>query len=261
MMLSALRRRSFSSRAVASRPGLLHVGCNLRRDDPPSKQYVPNAVSVSLRSPIVQVFGSNTDVGKTIVSAGLCRAAVQSSATSSVGYIKPLQTGGDSMMDARFLHSHMDASRLTCETLFSWDTPVSPHLAAQLEQKSLTDDILVQRLSDAIHKLQPTASTLMVVETAGGVCSPSASGKFQCDVYRPLRLPAVLVGDGKLGGISATMSALDSLLLRGYDVPWIVLIEQDDLDNAAAIADRAAELNISVFALPKLPPQPTPLHD
>ncbi|ETV85711.1 dethiobiotin synthase, variant [Aphanomyces astaci] len=57
------------------------------------------------------------------------------------------------------------------------------------------------------------------------------------------------------------MSALDSLLLRGYDVPWIVLIEQDDLGNAAAIADRAAELNISVFALPKLPPQPTPLHD
>ncbi|ETW08053.1 dethiobiotin synthase [Aphanomyces invadans] len=260
-MLSHLGRRSFSARAAPPRAGLLHAGCNLQRDSTPSKQYVPNAVSVSLQSPIVQVFGSNTDVGKTIVSAGLCRAAVQSSSTSTVGYIKPLQTGGDSMMDARFLRSHMDATRLSCETLFSWDTPVSPHLAAHLEDKSLTDDILVNRLSSTLNALQANASTLMVVETAGGVCSPSASGRFQCDVYRPLRLPSVLVGDGKLGGISATMSALDSLLLRGYDVPWIVLIEQDDLDNAAAIADRAAELNISVFALPKLPPQPTPLHD
>lgn len=40
----------------------------------------------------------------------------------------------------------------------------------------------------------------------------------QCDLLRPLRLPGILVGDGRLGGISATISALDTLALRGYEV-------------------------------------------
>lgn len=41
-------------------------------------------------------------------------------------------------------------------------------------------------------------------------------------VYRPFRLPAILVGDGRLGGISSTISAYESLNLRGYDVVAVV---------------------------------------
>jgi hypothetical protein len=37
------------------------------------------------------VFGCNTDVGKTIITAGLCRAAL--SLAYKVHYIKPVQTG------------------------------------------------------------------------------------------------------------------------------------------------------------------------
>ena len=44
---------------------------------------------------------------------------------------------------------------------------------------------------------------------------------------RPLRLPALLVGDGQLGGISTTLSSLDALLLRGYDVVAVVLAGDD----------------------------------
>jgi len=39
---------------------------------------------------------------------------------------------------------------------------------------------------------------------------------------RPFRIPAVLVGDGRLGGISGTISAYESLKLRGYDVVAVV---------------------------------------
>lgn len=49
-------------------------------------------------------------------------------------------------------------------------------------------------------------------------------------VTRPLRFPGVLVGDGRLGGISATISAYESLKLRGYDVVAIV-IEDHGLVN------------------------------
>lgn len=40
---------------------------------------------------------------------------------------------------------------------------------------------------------------------------------------RSFRLPAVLVGDGRLGGISGTIAAYECLKLRGYDVVALVL--------------------------------------
>ncbi|OQR99718.1 adenosylmethionine-8-amino-7-oxononanoate aminotransferase [Thraustotheca clavata] len=253
-----MRPRTLMKMSFSTRAGLGQLGCLTSLD-----QSVPNAVPTSLHAPIVQVFGSNTDVGKTVIAAGLCRAALLSSKNATVGYIKPLQTGGDAMMDAEFLNRHAGNAdnRLTSHTLFSWETAVSPHLAASLENKAVDDATVVAKLSKTLKQIQKEekGSALTVVETAGGVCSPSASGKFQCDVYRPLRLPTVLVGDGCLGGISATMSALDSLLIRGYDVSCIVLIEQDNLSNGEAISERASELGIPIFSLDKLPPQPEPL--
>ncbi|KAL3537531.1 hypothetical protein ACH5RR_000897 [Cinchona calisaya] len=44
----------------------------------------------------------------------------------------------------------------------------------------------------------------------------------KCSVERLFRLPAILVGDGRLGGISGTISAYESLKLRGYDVVAVV---------------------------------------
>lgn len=48
---------------------------------------------------------------------------------------------------------------------------------------------------------------------------------MQCDLLRPLRLPCVLVGDARLGGIAATLSAYESLLLRGHDVHAVLLLD------------------------------------
>lgn len=47
---------------------------------------------------------------------------------------------------------------------------------------------------------------------------PSMPVRAQADVYRPLRLPVVLVGDGRLGGISSTIAAYEALVSRGYEV-------------------------------------------
>ncbi|KAE9045959.1 Bifunctional dethiobiotin synthetase/7,8-diamino-pelargonic acid aminotransferase [Phytophthora rubi] len=235
------------------------------------------AASLSLDTPVFQVFGSNTDIGKTIVSAGICRSAATFAATTGgrVEYIKPLQTGTDDDIpgsfpgDASFVHKHAlledkQQGALECSTLFSWKNPVSPHLAAQMEGHTITDEALLELLADKLKAINgvngaKAADSLVLVETAGGVCSPSASMRFQVDVYRGMRLPVVLVGDGKLGGISTTMSALETLLIRGYDVAAICLIEQDGLDNAAALEPRTSELGIPIFTMNAVPPMPEPL--
>lgn len=51
---------------------------------------------------------------------------------------------------------------------------------------------------------------------------------------RPFRFPVVLVGDGRLGGISGTISAYETLRLRGYDIAAIVL-EDKGLSNEASL--------------------------
>jgi bifunctional dethiobiotin synthetase / adenosylmethionine---8-amino-7-oxononanoate aminotransferase len=51
------------------------------------------------------------------------------------------------------------------------------------------------------------------------------SRTLQADVYRTFRFPIILVGDSKLGGITTTLSAYESLRLRGYTVHAIVMIE------------------------------------
>jgi dethiobiotin synthetase/adenosylmethionine--8-amino-7-oxononanoate aminotransferase len=101
-----------------------------------------------------------------------------------------------------------------------------------------------------------------LVETAGGACSPGPSGSLQCDLMRPMRLPAVLVGDGQLGGISTTIAAYEALDARGYDVAAIILADGGH-GNAAALArycesvapPSAGASPPPVFTLPIIPPR------
>jgi hypothetical protein len=69
--------------------------------------------------------------------------------------------------------------------------------------------------------------------------------------HRALRLPGVLVGDGRLGGISATISAYETLLLRGYDTDAVVLMDSG-LGNGEAI-ERYLQGRVPVVVLPQLP--------
>lgn len=47
----------------------------------------------------LQIFGANTDVGKTVVSATLCKALARRG--TRVQYLKPISTGPDSEADDR----------------------------------------------------------------------------------------------------------------------------------------------------------------
>lgn len=93
------------------------------------------------------------------------------------------------------------------------------------------------------------------METAGGVLSPGPSGTTQADLYRPLRLPVLLIGDSKLGGISCTISAFESLHLRGYDVDSVVLFEDSKWGNHPYLSSHFLQHGIRSYALPQPPPR------
>ena len=217
------------------------------------------------------LFGANTDVGKSLVSAGLVRAS-----NKNVRYIKPLQCGGS---DAKFVERHMSgaANNVTTKTLFTWKTPTSPHLACQIENKFVSPQQLRQTLHDTLNSPQ-NKYEMTIVETAGGVLSPTSCGTDdpwipQANLYQSLLSPSqkeavksILVGDAKLGGISCTISSLEALLLRTYTVSAIVFVGSDDYcDNASTLNEYIPRLQIPnkpiILSLPPIPSDENiPLH-
>ncbi|KAL8158793.1 hypothetical protein V2J09_000330 [Rumex salicifolius] len=282
----------------------------------------PVPLKFPLSHPTYTIWGANTDVGKTLVSAGLASSILLSSPTSKLNYIKPVQTGFPTDSDAAFVYrkvsefflcrrppgnllasndtlrgsepaalkariwgnkadgnglrdlglheetkligdenSSVSVSReLVCTTLCAWRDPISPHLAVEREGGAVSDDDLVEMLQNCLWKAVGGDGKEEVmwslIETAGGVASPGPSGTLQCDLYRPFRSPAVLVGDGRLGGIAATISAYETLKLRGYDVEAIILIDGGLMNDSFL-------LNYLRNSMPVLllPPVPEDLSD
>lgn len=246
------------------------------------------------------LFGANTDVGKSVVAAGLVRAAAAS--PDRAHYVKPLQCGGS---DASFVSRHLlpddddgeDGAR--CETLHRWETPASPHLASRWEGLPVSDEEVrsslrasLQRIRDDAEEEGATSAT--VIETAGGVLSPSSSSprnrstcesfwgwSTQADLYAPLNIPVVFVGDGKLGGISVTLASLEALWSRGYQVDAIVFVEGEGdgegeggiqfgkgnteaLREYMTMKDTDGQESLdrdSIICLPPLPSMPLPLDE
>eukprot|EP01134_Creolimax_fragrantissima_P005964 CFRG5964T1 len=234
---------------------------------------------LSIHTPTFQIYGANTDVGKTILSAGLLRSHLRAKLAPSectTAYIKPLQTGD--AHDEAFVDKNVPATlgRVHIQTLHKWDLPASPHIAARADNRIVSNSDVVQHVSGALFSLpwlsdvSPSSKTcetelasMTLIETAGGVLSPSATITPQADVYRPLRLPAILVGDPKLGGISSTLSAYESLVIRGYDVVAVAFMDEGVNSNSFTEIMKTvypshtpmAERNpIPVLRLPSLPP-------
>ncbi|EIM91031.1 PLP-dependent transferase [Stereum hirsutum FP-91666 SS1] len=210
-----------------------------------------------------QVFGANTDVGKTILTSALVRASA--SLKNQVYYLKPVSTGP--MKDAddehvlRYAGAHKQFIKANC--LFRFDEPLSPHLAAQMASEKAgvdlappSDETFVTSVATYIRRCatQSQEASHMYVETAGGVHSPTLSGTTQLDSYRPLFLPTILIGDSRLGGISSTISSYESLLLRGYIVDAILLFKDDYYRNYEYLTPYFAERGVHVSAFEPPPP-------
>ncbi|KAH6603810.1 hypothetical protein Trco_007256 [Trichoderma cornu-damae] len=189
-----------------------------------------------------QIFGANTEVGKTVFSTLLCKAAAARTNRSpgGVAFLKPVSTGPDDEADDR--HILKFAPDVSHKTLFQYKIPVSPHIAAKLAGTAIpSNETLLFQCRDYAAQCANAGRKWLFVETAGGVHSPGPSGTTQADLYAPLRLPVVLVGDSRLGGISQTISAFESLRIRGYDVESVVLFKDDRYQNFEYLSEYFAE--------------------
>lgn len=117
------------------------------------------------------IFGANTDVGKTVITAGLVRACKEIS--NGAHYIKPLQCGGS---DQSFVIRHAPKATVSSATLFEWESPTSPHAASRVENDPVSDEDVNAALRSCLNSFGDDVEGRPIwVETAGGVLSPSSS--------------------------------------------------------------------------------------
>ncbi|PKS08548.1 hypothetical protein jhhlp_004934 [Lomentospora prolificans] len=182
-----------------------------------------------------QIYGANTDVGKTIFTTLLCNACRKFRPHDEISFLKPVSTGPQEDAD-------------------DW---LSPHLAAATsDQPTPTDAAVLKGIRHHVLSRAGHGRGWLFLETAGGIHSPGPSGTTQADLYTPLRLPVILVGDSKLGGISQTIASFESLKMRGYDIEALLLFENAHYDNHSYLSEYFTnEHGIPVQAFRPPPPR------
>jgi dethiobiotin synthetase len=182
------------------------------------------------------VAGTDTDVGKTVVSALLVQGL-------AANYWKPVQSGLTDGSDSQWVQERLSLppGRILKES-YRLQAPVSPHWAAEQEQVLIDP----QRLS------LPAGNGPLVVETAGGVMTPLGRDWLQIDQIRRWGLPLVLVTRSGLGTLNHTLLTLEALRHRSIAVLGLVLNGPLHPDNPRTLAEIGG---IPVLAqLPRLEP-------
>ncbi|NMZ59537.1 MULTISPECIES: dethiobiotin synthase [Pseudomonas] len=190
------------------------------------------------------VTGTDTEIGKTTIAAGLLHAARQAGLSTAAA--KPVASGcerspeGLRNSDALALLGECSVP-LAYEQVnpFAFEPAIAPHLAAREQGVKLT----VEALKGPVRSVLEMGADFTLVEGAGGWRVPLAGEESLSDLAVALGLPVILVVGVRLGCINhAVLSAeaiqRDGLLLAGW-VANIVDAQTSRLEeNLATLAER-----------------------
>jgi dethiobiotin synthetase len=168
---------------------------------------------------VLLVTGTDTGVGKTIVTAAIAAAA--RAADYTVAVLKPAESG---VVAGAGVESDMDtvarlAAPQTVQTLMSYPDPLAPLTAAR--QSGLPELVI----GDVIQAVEVAgdAHEVVLVEGSGGLLVPMGEGGWTvADLAVALRIPAVVVARSGLGTLNHIALTFEAMASRG--IPgWLVL--------------------------------------
>lgn len=169
----------------------------------------------------VFVTGTDTGIGKTLVSAGLL-AALNASGVRAVG-MKPVASGceptpqglrnADALALIEQSAGEIDYTRVNP---YAFAEPIAPHIAAA-DAGIAIDLAVIETAFDALASAQ-----CVVVEGVGGWMAPLGPQLMQRDLVRRLRLPVILVVGVRLGCLNHALLSARAIRADGCElVGWI----------------------------------------
>jgi dethiobiotin synthetase len=170
--------------------------------------------------PIFVVTGSDTDVGKTVFSAGL-------TGFLDGAYWKPVQSGLQDEADSEVVGrlAELPRERILPER-YRLRTPASPHLAAELDGIRIDTDSLIP----------PASQVPLVIEGAGGLLVPLDRRTLFIDIFARWHLPTILCARTRLGTINHTLLSIEALRRREIPILGVALIGEAHDENERIIA-------------------------
>lgn len=168
------------------------------------------------------VAGTDTEIGKTTITAGLTHACAQ------LGYrslaIKPVAAGQEWVQgrwvneDVMRLHQATNV-RLTEVQVgpLQLRTPCAPHIAAELEGVEINRDFILKSVRETLP-----LGDVAWVEGVGGFRVPLIPGWDTADLARDLALPVVMVVGLRLGCINHALLTAEAIRARGLHLQaWV----------------------------------------
>jgi dethiobiotin synthetase len=190
------------------------------------------------------VTGTDTDVGKTTVAAGLLHAARLSGLSTAAG--KPVASGceltpkGLRNADALALLAECSLP-LTYEEVnpLAFEPAIAPHLAAREAGVALT----VQALLAPMRQMLAKGADFTLIEGAGGWRVPLADQDNLSDLAMALDLPVILVVGVRLGCINHALLTAEAIAQDGLQLAgWVANIIEPKTsrleENLATLAER-----------------------
>jgi dethiobiotin synthetase len=205
----------------------------------------------------VFITGTDTGVGKTVAACALVRGLLAEKV--DVGVMKPIETGvgPEGPLDALTLQKaakSSDALDLICPQQFA--RPAAPTVAATAEGRAVE----LPRLDDALRELD-ARHDFLVVEGAGGLLVPAATGLTMADLALRWQLPLVIVARASLGTINHTRLTIEAAWTRGLEIRGLVISHATGpLSDADAANLQELRDDPGVPLLGELPPDPKLEH-
>lgn len=171
----------------------------------------------------MQIFisGTGTDIGKTLVCSWICLH-------TKYAYFKPIQTGSaegtDTETDTDTETVKKLSDTVTYKEAYSYEPPVSPHLAARLAGDRID-----------IDKINLPNQANLIVEGSGGVLVPINENSLVVDLMRLWNLPVIVVASTRLGTINHTLLTIEALRNRGISILGIIMSGETNEENSKAI--------------------------
>jgi dethiobiotin synthetase len=183
------------------------------------------------------VVGTDTGVGKTVVTAAIVRLLRQRG--QAVVVCKPVATGaephegGHLADDTRRLADaagHTDYRRVTP---WAFAEPAAPPVAARAAGVELT----LKEIAGRVKQLAVPRS-LLLVEGVGGLLCPLTERETVADLVAVLKLPLIVVARRSLGTLNHTLLTLEVARQRGLPVAGLIVNE------TAAVRGFAEDSNV-----------------
>lgn len=177
------------------------------------------------------ITGTDTGVGKTVVTASLAYLLLQSGKKVSV--VKPVQTGTSSqrILDIEFVYRVLNRDFVFKDhCYYSFFNPLSPKAASELEKT----DIDIEYIKSQIQK-QRESNDIVVIEGAGGLLVPVTKDCLMADLAKDLESAVIIVTRPSLGTINHTLLTVEAAKARGLLIMGIVI---NNFPNTPGVSEK-----------------------